>query len=109
MAAFLNNNVSPEMVQWQVSAEILMITVLGGSGTLSGPLLGAFAVVFAQAFASSMLGGGNWVYVLGGLYITVAMLPSGGIMAILSRLMCTFQRRWSRLAVLRGSRARVDM
>ena len=109
MAAFLNNNVSPEMVQWQVSAEVLMIAVLGGSGTLSGPLLGAFAVVFAQAFASSMLGGGNWVYVLGGLYIAVAMLPSGGIMAMLTRLTCAFQRGRSRLAVLRGSNARVDM
>jgi branched-chain amino acid transport system permease protein len=109
MAAFLNNTVSPEMVHWQVSAEILMITVLGGAGTRSGPLLGAFAVVFTQAFASSMLGGGNWVFVLGGLYIAVAMLPSGGIMAMLSRLGCTLQRGRSRLAVLRGSNARVDM
>lgn len=109
MTAFLNNNVSPEMVHWQVSAAILMITVLGGSGTLSGPLLGAFAVVFTQAFASSMLGGGNWVYVLGGLYITVAMLPSGGIMAMLSRLMCAFQSWRSRQAVLRGSNARADL
>lgn len=109
MAAFLNNIVSPEMVQWQVSAEILMITVLGGAGTHSGPVLGAFAVVFTEAMASSLLGGGNWVYVLGGLYIAVAMLPPGGIMALLSHLMFIFQRRWTRIAVLRASRAKVNM
>jgi branched-chain amino acid transport system permease protein len=108
-AAFLNNTISPEMVNWQVSAEILLITVLGGAGTHSGPVLGAFAVVLTEAFASSLLGGGNWVYVLGGLYIAVAMLPSGGIMALLSRLMFVTQRGWARKAVLRASSARVDM
>ncbi|MGP1679771.1 MAG: branched-chain amino acid ABC transporter permease, partial [Burkholderiales bacterium] len=108
MVAFLNNNVSPELVHWQMSAEILLITVMGGVGTLSGPLLGAFAVVFTQAFASSMLGGGNWVYVLGGLYIAVAMLPSGGIMAMLANLMRASQRGWSSWTVSRGNNARVD-
>jgi branched-chain amino acid transport system permease protein len=108
MAAFLNNTISPEMVNWQVSAEILLITVLGGAGTHSGPVLGAFAVVLTEAVASSLLGGGNWVYVLGGLYIAVAMFPSGGIMAMLSRLMVVFQRGWTRVAVLRAGGAKVD-
>ena len=109
MAALLNNTVSPEMVQWQVSAEILMITVLGGSGTRNGPLLGAFAVVFTEALSSSLLGGGNWVYVLGGLYITVALLPPGGLMAILSRLLFSLQRRGSRSALLRADNASADL
>ncbi len=109
MAAFLNNTVSPEMVQWQVSAEILMITVLGGAGTPAGPLLGAFAVVFTEAVSSSLLGGGNWVYVLGTLYIAVAMLPPGGIMALVSHLILVVQRRRTRTAVLRASDARADM
>ncbi len=108
MAAFLNNIVSPAMVHWQVGAEILLITVLGGVGTHSGPVLGAFAVVFTEALASSLVGGGNWVYVLGGLYIAVAMLPSGGIMALLSHLALVIQRRQSRLTVLRASSAKIN-
>lgn len=109
MAAFLNNTVSPAMVHWQVSAEILMMTVLGGAGTHSGPLLGAFAVVLTEAAASSLLGGGNWIYVLGALYITVAMLPPGGIMALLSRLMLVLQRRWTRISVPRASSAKINL
>lgn len=109
MAAFLNNIVSPAMVHWQVGAEVLLITVLGGAGTHSGPVLGAFAVVLTEAVASSLVGGGNWIYVLGGLYIAVAMLPSGGIMALLSHLALVIQRRRSRLSVLRASSAKADM
>jgi branched-chain amino acid transport system permease protein len=76
--AFLNNIVTPAMVDWQVGAEILLITVLGGAGTRIGPVAGAFVVVLTEALATSLIGGGNWVYVLGGLYIVVAMfLPDG--------------------------------
>lgn len=109
MAAFLNNIVSPAMVHWQVGAEVLLITVLGGAGTHSGPVLGAFAVVLTEALASSLVGGGNWVYVLGGLYIAVAMLPSGGIMALLTHLLSVFQRRRTQVTVLRASSAKADI
>ncbi|MBI2320487.1 MAG: branched-chain amino acid ABC transporter permease, partial [Betaproteobacteria bacterium] len=45
MISFLNNVVSPAMVDWQVGAEILLITVLGGAGTMAGPILGAFVFI----------------------------------------------------------------
>lgn len=109
MAAFLNNIVSPAMVHWQVGAEVLLITVLGGAGTPIGPVLGAFVVVFTEAAASSLLGGGNWMYVLGGLYIAVALLPSGGIMAMLSRLANSFQQRCSKSEVPRASNEKADI
>jgi branched-chain amino acid transport system permease protein len=86
--AFHNNIVTPAMVDWQVGAEIILITVLGGAGTRIGPVLGAFVVVLTEALATSLIGGGHWVYVLGGLYIVVAMfLPDG----IVSRLPGVFQ------------------
>ncbi|MCZ7565672.1 MAG: branched-chain amino acid ABC transporter permease [Burkholderiales bacterium] len=86
MVAFLNNVVSPAMVDWQVGAEILLITVLGGAGTMTGPILGSFVVVFTQTYATSLVGQGNWVYVLGALYILVALFLPGGIVNALSRL-----------------------
>lgn len=100
MMAFLNNVVSPSMVDWQVGAEILLITVLGGAGTLVGPVLGAFVVVLTQAYASSMIGDGNWVYVLGGLYIVVAIFLPGGIMARLPLLIPVLRRSWAWLGGL---------
>lgn len=86
MAAFHNNIVSPAMVDWQVGAEILLIVALGGAGNRIGPVLGAFVVVLTEAFATSFLGGGNWVYVLGGLYILVAMYLPEGIVSKLAVL-----------------------
>ena len=103
LMAFLNNIVSPSMVDWSVGAEILLITVLGGAGTLAGPILGAFVVVLTQAFASSLIGGGNWVYVLGGLYIVVAIFLPGGIMARLPRLLTVFDRSSSVPATLKAA------
>lgn len=97
MVAFLNNVVSPAMVDWQVGAEILLVTVLGGAGTMAGPVLGSFVVVFTQTYASSLVGGGNWVYVLGALYILVALFLPGGIMAMAPRLMPAFRSGLSRL------------
>lgn len=86
LAAFHNNIVSPAMVDWQVGAEILLIVVLGGAGSRIGPVLGAFVVVLTEAFATSLIGGGNWVYVLGGLYILVAMFLPEGIVSKLPNL-----------------------
>ena len=97
MIAFLNNIVSPAMVDWQVGAEILLITVLGGAGTMAGPILGSFVVVFTQTYASSLVGGGNWVYVLGALYILVALFLPGGIMPMLPRLLPALSSGLARL------------
>ncbi len=90
--AFLNNIVSPAMVDWQVGAEILLVTVLGGAGTTAGPIIGAFVVVFTQSYASSLVGEGNWVYVLGGLYILVAIFLPGGILALFPKLTPAYRR-----------------
>ena len=79
LMGFLNNGIVPSMVDWHVGAEILLITILGGPGTLIGPIVGAFLVVFTQSYASSWIGGGNWVYVMGGLYIGGIMFLPGGI------------------------------
>lgn len=79
MAVYLNNSIVPSMVDWQVGAEILLITIMGGAGTLLGPIVASFVIIFAESYASSWLGGGNWVYVMGGLYIAVVMFLPGGI------------------------------
>lgn len=79
MAAFLNNSVVPSMVDWHIGAEILLITIMGGAGTLLGPIFAAFLIVFAESYASAYIGGGNWVYLMGGLFIAVVMFLPGGI------------------------------
>lgn len=99
MMAFHNNIVSPGMVDWQVGAEILLIAVLGGAGTRIGPVLGAFVVVLTEAFSTSLIGDGNWVYVLGGLYILVAMFLPGGLTSKLPKMLQQYQRVCASLGI----------
>jgi len=80
LVVFLDNCITPSLVEWPVGAEILLMTILGGPGTLMGPVLGVFLVSFSKFYVSSWLGAGNWVYLLGGLYIFVIMCLRGGIL-----------------------------
>jgi len=80
LVIFLDNCITPSLVEWSVGGEILLMTILGGPGTLMGPVLGAFLVSFSKFYVSSWLGAGNWVYLLGGLYIFVVMCLRGGIL-----------------------------
>jgi len=41
-------NVNPDMIGWHLSGSVLMMVILGGMGTLTGPIVGAFAVLLAE-------------------------------------------------------------
>jgi branched-chain amino acid transport system permease protein len=79
LMAFLDNTATAQLVHWLVGAEVLLITVLGGPGTLVGPVIGAFLVIFGKFYITAWIGGANWIYVLGGMYILVMMFLRGGI------------------------------
>ncbi|RZT57399.1 amino acid/amide ABC transporter membrane protein 2 (HAAT family) /amino acid/amide ABC transporter ATP-binding protein 1 (HAAT family) [Microcella alkaliphila] len=61
------------------SVIIVLAIILGGRGTLLGPVLGAFILVPVDAFANNYLGGGNIrLLVFGGLLVLlVVLLPKG--------------------------------
>jgi branched-chain amino acid transport system permease protein len=69
-----------------LSAEALLMAILGGPGTLLGPLLGAFALVFLRNIVSGMaigIGpfviGERWSMILGIVYILVVLFAPRGI------------------------------
>lgn len=58
---------------WHMSGEVILMTLLGGVGTLLGPLMGAGIVVSLQhILAQSPLG--NWVSVILGIIFVVCVL-----------------------------------
>ena len=67
-----------------LSVQIILSVLLGGRGTLWGPVLGAFIVEPLNEFANNSLGGGNArLIVFGGLMVLVVLfMPRGIVPAI---------------------------
>jgi branched-chain amino acid transport system permease protein len=63
--------VNPDLFGWQLSGEVLMMVILGGMGTLYGPIIGAFALVLLQDFLGDMTR--HWLLPMG-LFIILAVL-----------------------------------
>ncbi|WP_417808003.1 branched-chain amino acid ABC transporter permease [Thioclava sp.] len=71
--------------QWQMSGEVILMTLLGGMGTIFGPVVGAFIVVALQHALSGI---GSWVQVvIGGTFIACVLLFRRGIVGELARLL----------------------
>lgn len=66
--------VSPGLLFWTVSGEVLVVVILGGLGTLVGPVLGAALFVFLRHEVSSVTD--HWHIVVG--LVLIATVLSGG-------------------------------
>jgi branched-chain amino acid transport system permease protein len=70
--------VSPATVDLPVSVEGVLEVIIGGIGTLFGPLLGAVIVVTAREIVSLQVG--RWPTVLGVVLIVIVMFARNGIL-----------------------------
>ncbi|MFN4090567.1 MAG: branched-chain amino acid ABC transporter permease, partial [Alphaproteobacteria bacterium] len=58
-------------VQWQMSGEAVLMTLIGGVGTFFGPLVGAAVVVSMQNYLAQT---GEWVLVIQGFIFVIVVL-----------------------------------
>lgn len=58
-------------VQWQMSGEVVLMTLLGGMGTIAGPVVGSTAIIAMQNYLS---GFGSWVTIIMGVTFVVCVL-----------------------------------
>ena len=91
MAGILLGNftsfVSPDMLHWTRSGELIFMVVLGGMGSLFGPMLGAIVFLLLEEVLSSLpVIGVYWQIIFGPLLILVVLFARGGIDGILRRL-----------------------
>ena len=77
------NYISPEMMDWTHSAELLLILILGGVGTVVGPIVGTFFFVLAEEWLSSITI--YWQLIFGALLIALVLFGKGGISGLLSK------------------------
>jgi branched-chain amino acid transport system permease protein len=76
--AALNN------VHWSMSGEVVLMTLLGGLGTIFGPVVGAFAVLAMENYLAQL---GFWVTIVQGAIFVVCVLTfRRGIVGELARL-----------------------
>ncbi|MDW8444225.1 MAG: branched-chain amino acid ABC transporter permease [Acetobacteraceae bacterium] len=75
--------VSPDLLSWQRSGELIIMVVLGGQGTLIGPVVGAFVLLALEEELSAVTE--HWMLVLGPILLLCVLLFRRGIWGQVSR------------------------
>ena len=76
--------VNPELFGWRLSGEVLMMVILGGMGTLYGPILGAFVLVLLESELAGMTK--HWLLPMGLFVIFAVLFLPRGIAGLRPRL-----------------------
>ena len=91
MFASWQEYVSPDIMHWTRSGELMIIIILGGIGTLAGPLIGAVAFLLLEETLPELLHAiapnyaENWMIIFGPILIAIVLFARGGLMGLLQR------------------------
>jgi len=88
---YFNNFVSPSALSVTVSAQVLMMILVGAAGTLFGPVLGAGVFVVLQYVLSTYTD--RWLFVIGVIYVLLALYAPQGALIYLRDQVKARQRR----------------
>jgi len=86
--------VATVFLHWSTSGEVVIMSVIGGVGTLFGPMFGAAFMLYFENVASAAIGE-QWLLILGLIFVLVVVFLPGG-----------FVEGWRRLRHARGGTAR---
>jgi len=76
--------VSPAMMYWTRSGDLIIMVVLGGMGSTFGPLFGAVALLVLEEVLSGITE--YWQIILGPLLLLVVLFARGGIDGLLGKM-----------------------
>jgi branched-chain amino acid transport system permease protein len=85
--ALLANNtdfVSPAVMYWTRSGDLMVMVILGGMGTLFGPVIGTIVYLLLEEFLSQVTE--YWALIMGPLLLLIVLFGRGGIVGLLERL-----------------------
>lgn len=84
LKSIVAQNASLTDVHWSMSGEVVLMTLVGGLGTVYGPVVGAFFIVAMQNYLAGL---GSWVTVIQGVIFVVCVLTfRRGIVGEIARL-----------------------
>ncbi len=75
--------VSPAYMSWQRSGELVIMVLLGGTGTLYGAVMGAAVFVLAEEWLSGLTE--HWKMIFGPLLVLIVLFARGGLIGLAGR------------------------
>ena len=102
----LTSQTTAERLIWNISGEVVIMTILGGVGTLVGPVIGAGLVEYLKEFLSAIninvtgfwtalikpFLGDTWLLTLGLVFMAVVAFLPGGLMELPKKIMALIRR-----------------
>lgn len=82
--AFYIGYASPQDLFWAMSGQVLVMVIMGGAGTLIGPLLGAGLFLMLQNVVSSYTE--RWPIIMGAIFITFVLAAPKGMVGIYGKV-----------------------
>ena len=96
MAGFLivvlEGYVASEYLYWTTSGEVVIMSVIGGVGTLIGPMVGAFFLLYFENVVQAEIGQ-QWLLVLGLVFMFMVIFVPGGFADLARRVWRPIGRR----------------
>ncbi|WP_236025199.1 branched-chain amino acid ABC transporter permease [Arenibaculum pallidiluteum] len=83
LMANMTRFVSPDMLHWTKSGEFMIMVILGGVGSLFGPVLGAACLIGLEYVLAGLTE--DWQFYLGPLLVLVVLFARGGLSGLLGR------------------------
>jgi len=75
---------TPALLGWHESGHVLVLVILGGMGTLYGPVLGSFVVLLLEDYFATLTD--RWLLIMGVFVIAVVMFLPEGLAGLFRRL-----------------------
>jgi branched-chain amino acid transport system permease protein len=79
--ASLTKMAYPELSYWSTSAEPIIMTLIGGLYTFSGPFFGAVIYIFLKTYLMTIIG--NWILFLGVVLLIIVLFFRKGVMGFI--------------------------
>jgi branched-chain amino acid transport system permease protein len=80
--ANLTGFVSPAYLAWTVSGELIVMVVLGGVGTVVGPVVGAVGLLLGEEVLKGWTE--HWMMILGPLIVLMVLALRGGLWGLVA-------------------------
>jgi branched-chain amino acid transport system permease protein len=75
---------TPSTMSWLVSGDLIVMVVLGGMGTVIGPIVGAFVFLGLEEVLKAFID--SWMVFLGLFIFAIAIIGKEGIVGFLLRV-----------------------